>query len=196
MSTNKSEHLNLHLWEPEDDFLRTEFNENFAALDGAMAAETAARIAAVQAEQEARASALQEVQNSISATGGTAAGAVEQLRTDLTAEIETVQAAADAAQATADNAYCPENKPYVIGSYKGTGTYGKNNPTTLTLGFQPSVLIVSAHNGNSILAIHPQSSFSPISLSWTDDGVSWYSSDSADRQLNTSSVTYFYVAFR
>ena len=33
MSTNKSGHLNLHLWEPEDDFLRTEFNENFETLD-------------------------------------------------------------------------------------------------------------------------------------------------------------------
>ena len=35
MSTNKSEHLNLHLWEPEDDFLRTEFNENFEKVDAA-----------------------------------------------------------------------------------------------------------------------------------------------------------------
>ena len=33
MSTNKSEHLSLHLWEPVDDFLRTEFNENFEAID-------------------------------------------------------------------------------------------------------------------------------------------------------------------
>ena len=42
MSTNKSEHLNLHLWEPEDDFLRTEFNENFTALDGAVKTVTTA----------------------------------------------------------------------------------------------------------------------------------------------------------
>lgn len=38
MSTNKSAHLNLHLWEPEDDFLRTEFNENFEKLDEKVAA--------------------------------------------------------------------------------------------------------------------------------------------------------------
>ena len=36
MSTNKSEHLNLHLWEPEDDFLREEFKENFTAIDRAV----------------------------------------------------------------------------------------------------------------------------------------------------------------
>ena len=38
MSTNKSQSLKLHLWEPEDNFLRTEFNENFAALDMAITA--------------------------------------------------------------------------------------------------------------------------------------------------------------
>lgn len=36
MSTNKSQNLNLHLWEPNDDFLRTEFNENFAAIDSSV----------------------------------------------------------------------------------------------------------------------------------------------------------------
>lgn len=35
MSTNQSEHYQLHLWEPEDNFLRSEFNENFTKLDGA-----------------------------------------------------------------------------------------------------------------------------------------------------------------
>ena len=37
MSTNKSQNIKLHLWEPEDNFLRTEFNENFAAIDTAVA---------------------------------------------------------------------------------------------------------------------------------------------------------------
>lgn len=35
MSTNKTERFGLHAWEPEDRFLREEFNENFARLDGA-----------------------------------------------------------------------------------------------------------------------------------------------------------------
>lgn len=35
MSSNKSEHFQLHLWNPQDDFLREEFNENFNKLDGA-----------------------------------------------------------------------------------------------------------------------------------------------------------------
>lgn len=38
MSTNKTEHYGLHAWEPGDDFVRAEFNENFAKLDTALAA--------------------------------------------------------------------------------------------------------------------------------------------------------------
>ena len=48
MSTNKSEHLQLHLWEPGDSVLRTEFNENWEKLDG----ETARLDAAVAAAEE------------------------------------------------------------------------------------------------------------------------------------------------
>jgi len=36
MSINQTEHLGLHRWEGGDPFLRTEFNENFSALDGAV----------------------------------------------------------------------------------------------------------------------------------------------------------------
>ena len=35
MSSQKTEHYQLHKWEPGDDFLREEFNENFEKLDGA-----------------------------------------------------------------------------------------------------------------------------------------------------------------
>jgi len=38
MSSSKTEHYQLHRWEPRDEVLRTEFNENFQLLD------TAARI--------------------------------------------------------------------------------------------------------------------------------------------------------
>ena len=36
MSTNKTENYKLHTWEPQDDFLRSEFNENFAIIDAAL----------------------------------------------------------------------------------------------------------------------------------------------------------------
>ena len=37
MSTNTSEHLGLHLWEPTDQVLRTEFNQNWQKIDTAVA---------------------------------------------------------------------------------------------------------------------------------------------------------------
>jgi len=36
MSAQKTEHYQLHQWDPGDDFLRAEFNENFAALDASV----------------------------------------------------------------------------------------------------------------------------------------------------------------
>ena len=37
MATNSSEHLGLHLWQPTDQVLRTEFNENWQKIDTAAA---------------------------------------------------------------------------------------------------------------------------------------------------------------
>ncbi len=37
MSSHKTENYRLHIWEPEDNFLREEFNGNFEAIDRHMA---------------------------------------------------------------------------------------------------------------------------------------------------------------
>lgn len=42
MSSQKTEHYQLHKWEPGDDFLREEFNENFEKLDKATAGKVGA----------------------------------------------------------------------------------------------------------------------------------------------------------
>ena len=46
MSTNKTEHHALHAWEPEDDFLLSEINQNFAAVDGVLPHSKRLRVAA------------------------------------------------------------------------------------------------------------------------------------------------------
>ena len=38
MATNSSQNLGLHLWEPDDQVLRTEFNQNWQKIDTAVAA--------------------------------------------------------------------------------------------------------------------------------------------------------------
>ncbi len=40
MSTKKTQNYQLHQWEATDDFLRTEFNENFGKLDEALGKKT------------------------------------------------------------------------------------------------------------------------------------------------------------
>lgn len=42
VSQNQTENFGLHLWEPGDNFLREEFNENFEAIDRVVAAKCAA----------------------------------------------------------------------------------------------------------------------------------------------------------
>ncbi len=185
MSTNKSEHLNLHLWEPEDDFLRTEFNENFEKID-----------AGVKAEENARAAAMVELEAKLTNTGGAASSALAQVKQELLTEIQSVQAAADAAQATADAAYSPQQKPYVLGSYVGTGTYGTKNPTKLTLGFQPSIVFVLYNGELQMMATRKMSAVKNLTLSWLEDGVSWYNTQGEILQMNSSGTTYYYVAFQ
>ena len=79
--------MGLHLWEPTDQVLRTEFNQNWTKID-----------TAVNAAQET----------------------------------------AEAAQSAA------EQRPYVIGSYTGNG-----GTQSITLGFQPSFVIITAQPANS-----------------------------------------------
>lgn len=182
MSTNKSQNLKLHLWVPEDDFLRTEFNENFTALDSAVKAEETARKNAVTAEANARKSAVTQLQNSISSTGSTSSSAVGSLRTELTEQINAVKA-------TADAAYCPDYKPFVTGF-----TYRKSDATEgtiITLGFRPSLVVFIAssvvgafwpNGGRTTTAI--ATTFSDTGITWSGGGTHW------------SNQTVVYIAFR
>lgn len=86
MGTNKTEHYGLHQWVPEDDFLRTDFNENFEKLDTALHA----------AEQNLRADLTGDVQRL-----DTALDTLErELRADHDADITQVESALSAAQQT------------------------------------------------------------------------------------------------
>lgn len=80
-----------------------------------------------------------------------------------------------------------------MGSYVGTGTYGADNPNSLTFSFVPKVLLIVEY-----VWLYGKDSGSTGSyyatLTWTDNTVSWYYSSSADRQLNKSGTTYNYVA--
>lgn len=109
------------------------------------------------------------------------------------------------------------------GNYVGTGTYGQNNPNTLTFDFEPKILFIqtsdlmASTNNNSYnmyfiygaprRITYVSSTASPdenhtikIYTVWNSDNVSWYAVGGnniiihAEDQLNEQNITYYYVA--
>ena len=94
-----------------------------------------------------------------------------------------------------------------LGSYAGTGTYGAENPNTLTFPFTPrlvliepgAVLVRGSARGAYAYRDSNNNEVAELSLTWSGNGVSWYNvpgnySASAEKQLNTSGQVYHYVA--
>lgn len=89
------------------------------------------------------------------------------------------------------------------GSYVGTGTYGSGGKNSLTFGFVPAILIITADyvnnhyvNSGYIVCNSGGHSGQNGNIEAIVDGntVSWYSGNNAQVQLNTSGLTYKYVA--
>lgn len=100
------------------------------------------------------------------------------------------------------------------GSYVGTGTYGADNPNTLTFPFEPkAVFIVGVKNDdrstvytttmplingcpamNVSFPAHTGLSYTNF-VQWNENSVSWYTiGNGSDQQLNASFCTYYYFA--
>lgn len=95
------------------------------------------------------------------------------------------------------------------GSYVGTGTYGVNNPSSLTFSFEPSILIVQKTNQSTyptysrLIMQKGMTTVNSGGAAGNDDYIAtilewsktvyWYSSSAAG-QLNQSDTTYSYVA--
>lgn len=95
------------------------------------------------------------------------------------------------------------------GTYTGAGTYGSGNKNTLTFDFAPKIVLIAANTtscgGAGTILIRGQTKSAglganyndyslKLTVAWNDKTLSWYSSDTADRQLNTSGTTYHYIA--
>lgn len=123
MSTNKTTNYNLHSWVPEDDFLRSEFNDNFTSLDTALktlstalTSETTARQQAVATEATAREAAV---------------NAEQKARQSAIATLTTSKA------------------EIVCGFYTGDGAKER----TITLGFQPKAVLLIHDHGRTYVDV-------------------------------------------
>ena len=114
------------------------------------------------------------------------------------------QAAADNAQTVADevagNAYTSSNKPYVVGSYTGTG-----QQMTITLGFRPSFLIInggvitSSLNSDELATwqIATNGNTLPECVTFTDTGFTLLKlADKQYPRLIIAERNYDYIAFK
>ena len=91
-----------------------------------------------------------------------------------------------------------------VGSYTGTGTYGASNPTSLSVGFYPVLVLVGSvgyigYRNWPMTLFRPSPKGSPETASsealfviWTDTGVSWYSEYGVGDQANTNGEIYYY----
>lgn len=86
-------------------------------------------------------------------------------------------------------------------SYVGAGTYGKDNPNTLTFDFVPKIVFIQSTTTSSQMLLSPDvtsalSSYNGYSsdISWNGKTVSWYNKDTKDYQLNSAGVVYSVVA--
>ena len=121
--------------------------------------------------------------------------------------LATARSLISTAQDTADS-----KCKIIPGSYVGTGTYGKDNENSLTFDSPPKMLIIaspmriSSFNTYDLLlyisgfhGLAPSTftnrteGFYRVAISGSDNTVSWYSTESAEYQLNKSGVTYNYI---
>ena len=132
-----------------------------------------------------------------------------QMCSDIDQGIKTAQVTANTAQGTANTAqgvasaaYCPTNKPYVVGTYTGS-IYGS---TTVNLGFRPSFLIISSMEATGLTGWTPLLGYTVITaggnvtdcVTLTDTGFTTTSLEDVNDypKLNDSRRTYAYIAFR
>ena len=99
----------------------------------------------------------------------------------------------------------------ISGSYAGTDKFGASYPNVLTLGFRPQMVLIqsqinSEFRGKSIggfgwmlLSAGVKTLYtgegSSTTVTFSDEGVSWYSDAGTGTQCNVGGITYSYVAF-
>lgn len=100
-----------------------------------------------------------------------------------------------------------------IGSYTGTGTYGVDNPNSLTFSFLPKIVLLCVSSNNPEAGFIT-SSFNAIpwgvqrqigltssftnpnanTFSFSGTTMSWYNDRIANSQLNNADTVYYYIA--
>ena len=160
---------NYHLpqWVESDRIMMEDFNQMCADMEAGLSSNAQATAAAQAAAETAQSAA------------------------------ETAASKADAAQTTASAAYCPDNMPYVIGTYTGG-----NGAPKFSLGFRPTaVLVYECYTGTSTedaaggFSLHTGGGTN-YKLLIRDDGFQVWYNEGGYPYTNRSGGSYIYIAFR
>ena len=99
------------------------------------------------------------------------------------------------------------------GSYTGTGTYGADNPCSLTFPFVPKLVVVennglvsywASETGSGFVVLNGQETYygrinstssnnETITFEWQGNTINWYSASGKGRQCNTEGTVYRYL---
>ncbi len=189
MATNHTQNYQLNLWEPQDDFLRAEFNENTEKLD-----------AALKAEADARAAGDAALQTAVAAKADAST---------VTALTQTVNGKADVS--ALGRKFGTDNLPWVTGTY--TGNAAETGEQHIVLGFRPRFLAIISgaqlgfavtHEGSSKAVgscsaepSHGGLGFQEDMLVLTNDGFTVRRTATyQSRCLNVKDFQYLYFAIR
>lgn len=85
----------------------------------------------------------------------------------------------------------------VTGSYVGNGNHGKSSPTSITFDFEPKLVIlngvVTAIRGMSEVQYY-STQLRSLKLTWSGNTLTWYCTEGASWQFNSSNTTYHWAA--
>lgn len=176
----KTQHYELKKPEITDPLRVADFNENSDLIDAALAA-------------NAKALSDYKTANDAVVAKKAAQSAVTALEQSTNTALANLTTALGSGGKTCRVTY---------GSYVGTREYGKDNPNTLTFDFYPILIWVGSsshgdYTGSPTIMLRGQEEANAenayvMTVTWSDNGVSWYGSDTGNNQNNIG--TFFYVA--
>ena len=207
MATNYTSNYGLCQWVAADKVLRTEFNEDNAKIDAAIAAVNS-QVSGLSASSVSQ-SELNSLKSTVSSLQTTVSGkadksALDSLKTTVNGKadktaLSTLSATVSQLGSTLNG---KGNCSLFIASYTGKGTYGADNLNSLIFLTKPEIIFITSPEGMLTVLIQGQElsyssnggSGSPLKLTWTGNTVKWYNHMSAAAQLNLSGKTYTAVA--
>ena len=145
--------------------------------------------------------AMANIESAIDGAKGDAASAnaaAESARSEAQTAAEKAQAAAQTADAITAKAFSPDNMPYKLGTYTGTGL-----TLTVEVGFRPKAVVTAGRPYSlsepcsfySVTFFAALTSSSDTNIKFLDNGFQ-LSGGSKSVTYNNSSDNYLYIAFR